>query len=319
MMKLSALLEKLPARRSTVAFIKEAERIPGYSWLEKLHGYIYGRWTYFYISVGIGRHPMQKLFEPLANLATKIYPTYPHPDKDSDTVSWADSYHGKAMPLEEIKQLISIKRDIEIPDLERIIPYKKARSIILKNPERIVLLKCPCRSAQENPCEPLDVCLIVGEPFASFMLEHHADKARLIDQDEAVRILEEEDKRGHVHHAFFKEAILERFYAICNCCDCCCGAMQAQRNGIPMLCSSGYVAVIDEELCKGCGVCAQKCQFHALTTKDGLTRLDPAQCMGCGICVNACPTDALALERDPSRGEPLEIVKLLKKAEQTTH
>lgn len=318
-MKLSRILEKLPVRPSTIAFLKEAERIPGYSWLEKLHGYIYGRWTYFYITLGIGKHPMQKWFVPLADLATKLYPTHPDPDKDSSSISWADSYHGKVMPLEEVRQLISVKRDIELPDLERIIPYKKARSIILRNPERIVVLECPCRSARENPCKPLDVCLIVGEPFAGFMLEHHPSKARLITQEEAVSILEAEDRRGHVHHAFFKEAMLERFYAICNCCTCCCGAMQAQRNGIPMLCSSGYVATVDRELCKDCGLCAKKCQFQALTNEAGVLRLDPARCMGCGICVNACPTGALALERDPSRGEPLEIVTLLKKAGQAAH
>ncbi|MBU1003797.1 MAG: 4Fe-4S binding protein [Proteobacteria bacterium] len=318
-MKLSKILQKLPVRPSTIEFLKEAERIPGYPWLEKLHGYIYGRWTYFYISVGRGKHPFQKWFEPLADLATKIYPAHPDPDKDADSVSWADSYHGKVMPLEEARRLISVKRDIELPDLERIIPYTKARAIILRNPERIVLLECPCRSAQENPCMPLDVCLIVGEPFAGFMLEHHPGKSRLITQEEAIAILEAEDRRGHVHHAFFKEAMLERFYAICNCCSCCCGAMQAQRNGVPMLCSSGYVAVIDKELCKDCGICAKKCQFQALTNGDGALHLDPAQCMGCGICVNACPTGALALERDPLRGEPLEIVTLLKKAGLSSH
>ena len=36
--------------------------------------------------------------------------------------------------------------------------------------------------------------------------------------------------------------MLGRFYAICNCCKCCCGAMQAHLNGVPMLASSGYVA-----------------------------------------------------------------------------
>lgn len=318
-MKFSDLLEKLPVRRSTVAFFKEADRIKGYPFLEKLHGYVYSRWPYFYIGVGTGNHPMQKMFEPLANLAAKLYPTDPEAAKRDGVVSWADSYHGKAMPLEDVKRLISVKRDIELPDLERIIPYKKARAILLTNPERIAAIECPCRSVRENPCLPLDVCLIVGEPFVSFMLEHHPDKSRLISQDEAMELLEAEDKRGHVHHAFFKEAMLDRYYAICNCCSCCCGAMQAQRNGIPMLCSSGYVAVIDNEACKNCGICAKKCQFKALSFDDQSISLDASACMGCGVCVNACPTGALALERDPSKGEPLEIVRLLAEAGQSTH
>jgi len=317
-MKISDILEKLPVSRSTLAFMKEADRIKGYPLFERLHGYIYSRWPYFYIGVGTGNHPMQKWLEPLAELAAKLYPMRPDA-KDQDSVTWADSYHGKAMPLDEVKKLISVKRDIELRDLERIIPYKKARSILLQNPERIVALQCPCRSVRENPCLPLDVCLIVGEPFASFMLEHHPDKATLINQEQAMKILEDEDKRGHVHHAFFKEAMLDRFYAICNCCSCCCGAMQAQRMGIPMLCSSGYVAVVDTATCKECGMCVRKCQFGALSFDGDRIHLDTEACMGCGVCVNGCPAGALSLERDPSKGEPLEIVKLLAEAGQSTH
>ena len=313
-MKFSHLLEKLPVRRSAVAFLKEAERIPRYPLLEKIHGYIYARWPYFYIGVGTGNHPMQKWFEPLAELATRIYPTRPDPEKDKDSLSWADSYHGKVVPLDDAVHLIQVNRDIEIRNLEQVIPYKKARDIVLQNPERIAVLECPCRASRKNPCKPLDVCLIVGEPFVSFILEHHPEKSRLIDQDEAVRILREEDARGHVHHAFFKEAMLERYYAICNCCECCCGAMQAQRNGIPMLCSSGFVAQMDTDACKQCGLCASKCQFKALTFVDEIINLDDALCMGCGVCVNNCPNGALSLVRDPSRGEPLEIVKLLGEA-----
>ncbi len=64
--------------------------------------------------------------------------------------------------------------------------------------------------------------------------------------------------------------MLDRFYAICNCCECCCGAMQAQRNGTPMLASSGYVSQVDTDLCMGCGDCIPYCQFHALEVVDDM-------------------------------------------------
>lgn len=296
---------------STLRLLKEAARIPGYPLLERLHGYIYLRWPYLYIGLGLGTHPMARLLAPLAALATRLYPTRPDAHADPDRVTWADSYHGKALPLDEARRLVTVRRDIEIRDLEKVIPYTRARDLVLQSPGRIVALECPCRSARETPCLPLDVCLVVGEPFASFVLEHHPGKSRLISPEQAVEILEQEDRRGHVHHAFFKEALLGRFYAICNCCSCCCGAMQAQRNGIPMLCSSGFVAELDAAACVQCGLCAKRCQFQALTFESGVTRLDPAQCMGCGVCVNACPKGALSLRRDAARGEPLEVQKLL--------
>jgi heterodisulfide reductase subunit A-like polyferredoxin len=105
--------------------------------------------------------------------------------------------------------------------------------------------------------------------------------------------------------------MLGRFYAICNCCSCCCGAMEAQRNGTPMIASSGYVAVVDEGLCAGCGECADMCQFAAISVDDGFAEIDAAECMGCGVCVAHCPQEAISLLRDPVKGEPLEIQKLM--------
>jgi Na+-translocating ferredoxin:NAD+ oxidoreductase RNF subunit RnfB len=116
---------------------------------------------------------------------------------------------------------------------------------------------------------------------------------------------------------YYKDAMLGRFYAICNCCSCCCGAMEAQRNGTPMIASSGYVAVVDEVLCAGCGECADVCQFAAISVDDGFARVDIAGCMGCGVCVAHCPQDAIELVRDADKGEPLEIQRLIAAAAAT--
>jgi heterodisulfide reductase subunit A-like polyferredoxin len=86
--------------------------------------------------------------------------------------------------------------------------------------------------------------------------------------------------------------------------------MQAQRDGTPMIASSGYVAVVDEDLCAACGECAEVCQFAAISVDDGFARIDAAACMGCGVCVAHCPQEAIDLVREPAKGEPLEIEKL---------
>ncbi len=226
-------------------------------------------------------------------------------------ITFADTYHGKVVTLEAARQLVTVNRDVDLGDLERVIPYALARDIVLKNPDHIVALECPCRVSRPNPCLPLDVCLIVGEPFASFVIEHHPRRSRWITADEATEILAAEHARGHVHHAFFKDAMLGRFYAICNCCDCCCGAMQAHRHGVPMLAASGYVCQADADLCAGCGTCVDVCQFHALALDGGRSVVDFDRCMGCGVCVDACPQAALTLARDERKGIPLEINTLL--------
>ena len=265
---------------STRAFFEEARKTPGYSFFDLLHGYVYARWPYLYIGIGTGEHPPAKWFAPFAGWFNGLVTAHKKVEVAETGISFADTYHGKAVPLETAKQLVIIHEELHVHDLEKVIPYKRARSIIMKNPDHIVVLDCPCRASREHPCLPMDVCLIVGDPFASFIREHEPDRSRWITRDEAVAILQAEDDRGHVHHAFFKDAMLDRFYAICNCCECCCGAMQAQRNGVPMLASSGYVSRVDEDLCIGCGDCkllpvrragsGGRCQYGHLREVHGL-------------------------------------------------
>lgn len=300
---------------STLALLREARRTRGYSFLDWLHGYAYGRWTYLYIGLGVGEHPLARAWGLLRrSFRREAGRSGGDAAQKRTRITLADTYHGKVVPLNAARQLVMVQEEIRLENLEKIIPYSRARDIILKNPDHIVALECPCRSAREHPCLPLDVCLIVGEPFASFVIEHHPRRSRWISSEEAVKILQDEDARGHVHHAFFKDAMLGRFYAICNCCGCCCGAIQSQRNGTPMLASSGYVARVDEDLCLGCGDCQEACQFGALTLDQFVSSVDETLCMGCGVCVNHCPQGALSLERAPERGEPLEIFDLMGEA-----
>jgi ferredoxin len=306
---------RFPFLSSTFLFLQEARRTPGYSFWDWVHGMIYGKWTYLYIGIGVGEHPLSRRFAKAWKFINRLLPprssSQPSSSSNATTNDVANGYHGKVVPLDSATQLVTIHEEIRLTNLEKVIPYNRARDIILQNPDHIVALDCPCRSARPNPCLPLDVCLVVGEPFASFVREHHPLRSRWITQQEAVEIIRAEEARGHVHHAFFKDAMLGRFYAICNCCSCCCGAMQAHRNGTPMLASSGYVCEVDEELCIACGNCSEECPFGALTQGQISALVDVEKCMGCGICVSHCEQGALTLVRDPSKGEPLEILKLM--------
>lgn len=223
-----------------------------------------------------------------------------------------DTYHGKVMTQTDAVKLISLKQPINLTDLEHVVPYTLARSIILNDPlPSLAVTECPCRAQKADACMPRDVCMVVGEPFTSFMLEHQPEKTRRLTVDEALQILAEEEARGHIHTAWFKDAMHNRFYTICNCCPCCCLGMGSLTRGVKRLAHSGYSPVIDNESCISCGNCISICPFKAVSMADEKPKTAADKCMGCGLCVSHCPTEAIELILAPDKGIPLNIEKLV--------
>ena len=57
-------------------------------------------------------------------------------------------------------------------------------------------------------------------------------------------------------------------------------------------------AVIDENACVHCGICAEKCRFDAVLDKGKSYYVDEYNCEGCGVCQYVCPKDAVRLVED---------------------
>jgi ferredoxin len=225
-------------------------------------------------------------------------------------------YHGKIVKLKDAIQLVTQEKDLSLELPEQVIPFNVARNIIIRNGKSIAVGECPCRAASAEHCTPLDVCLFIGDPFASFIAEQQPTKFRKISQEEAVSILEAEHKRGHVHTAYFKRETGNGFYAICNCCSCCCLNVRMWNllgGQIPSLAPSGYTSTVNDQ-CTGCSVCVDTCPFKAISLNEDEQKAiaDVTKCMGCGVCEDVCAVDALKLERNSSKGEPLDIEELMK-------
>ncbi len=56
-------------------------------------------------------------------------------------------------------------------------------------------------------------------------------------------------------------------------------------------------AVVDDELCTGCGKCWSIGQCSAISHPEGKTAVDPGRCLGCSTCVDVCPQAALSMAR----------------------
>ena len=60
--------------------------------------------------------------------------------------------------------------------------------------------------------------------------------------------------------------------------------------------AAGQKAVVDKDLCTGCGICVDVCPHQALEMVDGVAKLvRPDDCDGNGACVEACPVQAITL------------------------
>lgn len=192
-------------------------------------------------------------------------------------------------------------------NMSHILDYERAEHIV-EEAEYIGLGLCYCRHKaihSGHPCEidaPMDVCLTFGNVARS--LAEHGEHAKLISKEEARDALERSYEANLVQ---IGENVREYPAFICNCCGCCCEALQAARRFAPMqpVATTNYIPSIDEENCIGCGKCAKACPVLAIHMEEVLSGKKAAVvkdiCLGCGVCVRNCPAGAIRLEKRPVR------------------
>lgn len=60
-------------------------------------------------------------------------------------------------------------------------------------------------------------------------------------------------------------------------------------------------AVVDDNICTGCGKCVEKCPEAAISLNDdGMALVDQDRCTGCGKCTKACPFEAVTIDGSSS-------------------
>lgn len=183
-----------------------------------------------------------------------------------------------------------------------ILDYERA-SHIIDDASYIGLGTCYCRHKMlhvDRPCEinaPLDVCLTFGNVARSLAV--NGQHARLIDKKEAMDALERSYVAGLVQ---IGENVRNDPAFICNCCGCCCEALQAARKFSPMqpVATTNYIPKISHD-CVGCGKCETICPILAISMQESevgkIAHVDQEICLGCGVCVRSCPKDAMKLMR----------------------
>ncbi|PIU94037.1 MAG: 4Fe-4S ferredoxin [Armatimonadetes bacterium CG_4_10_14_3_um_filter_66_18] len=168
----------------------------------------------------------------------------------------------------------------------------------------VVRLPCLCRDFLRKEAGGYCLAFSLG-PNDGFMAEvvdesfwQGIDAAGLqrVEIAEALRLLAQFDDEGLVHTLWTAGPPLT--VCVCNCRLGDCLAMRVTLDLKTRAFFRGeYAAELRDELCTGCGLCVERCQFGAVHTVDDTGRvcLDPERCYGCGLCAAACPTNAVRL------------------------
>ena len=199
-----------------------------------------------------------------------------------------------------LDRVIPVEEEVEVGQ-ELVLPYDDIKRIIEKN-DIISSNHCYCRIWKENLNDPCKLnaqsikCLSFGRT-ATFIIDY--DFGKPISKEEAIAMVKEAEDYGLVHKAFHVKQNLElEEQTICSCCTCCCQTFQTYKRGIfPFFTLTSYIANVDNEKCKGCGICVEKCPIEAAELVGDHSVVNVDRCMGCGIYAHHCPEKARTLER----------------------
>jgi Pyruvate/2-oxoacid:ferredoxin oxidoreductase delta subunit len=159
--------------------------------------------------------------------------------------------------------------------------------------------QCACRrSALGRDLEENYVCMSFGVGLYKWKRNPNSYPGgfNFVTSKEAKDILWRMYKAGLMHQiAVFGTPYIA---SICNCAyPECVFIRDAIDYGLHLLWKGHEIAVVDESLCNGCGLCPAYCNFKALTFAHNrqLPVIDPFRCYGCGVCRAPCKPNALRM------------------------
>lgn len=182
----------------------------------------------------------------------------------------------------------------------------------IKKAGRGSLGKCYCRHEAwhlgKNCSAPIDdICMSLGHA-SDFLVEQGF--ARRASVDELLEALKRAEELGLVH---IGDNLQDQTTFICNCCGCCCGFLEGitKYQLKHAVTTTNYMARVDQEICNGCGLCADHCQIKAIQMEGDFPVVNEEFCIGCGICAHFCPTEAMEMAERGRRVIPPQNYKEL--------
>lgn len=210
----------------------------------------------------------------------------------------------QAMESGQQVEIDRIKREMEEATRKRgmggqVVPLKDADKMLeLSSP--IGLIGCICRrdwraieerNESEYTCMGMGVGMLKWERWP----ERYKGGVKFVNVEEAKEWNHKMDKRGFVHLLMLFGAPFIGGFCQCDYPDCL-----YIRNAVDFgfgLLKGHHVAAVNYDICNGCGLCIQRCQFGALKLEvtNKKANIDQFACFGCGLCETGCNREAISL------------------------
>lgn len=236
------------------------------------------------------------LYEFQANKLTKEFV--------EDLDDYWDEEFGDEMWSTKENQLRTIPIEKSVEYKSQVYKYEDVRKLVT-NARRIGVTNCVCRDGMDlkgESCKQTELresCLVFDN-VADYYLNH--DLAREITAEKAFHILEQCQKDGLV----LQPGNSKRLDFICTCCSCCCEVLRRVKNfpNPAEYYTLTYVARVNNDDCKGCGLCAKNCPTDAISLSGDFAIVSNNRCIACGLCVSNCPTGAVTFMKRSKINKP---------------
>lgn len=163
----------------------------------------------------------------------------------------------------------------------------------IENAKRRILAPCGCRVVWGTCNHPLMTCFACFDrPRGEYYLNQPGRLLKEVTLAEALDTAREAEESGLVH------------WGDCYCCDDCCENLfpVTRDKRFDLMTPNRFLAVVDEDKCKGCRKCIDRCKFDAIEMKPGSNpkkfkaNISAEKCKGCGLCIITCKPNAIRYE-----------------------
>jgi Pyruvate/2-oxoacid:ferredoxin oxidoreductase delta subunit len=204
-----------------------------------------------------------------------------------------------------IPNSININKKIESEGSE-FLPTQVIKEVIKRSEDIVIMNSCLCRSSNQCEDYPHDIgCIFLG-PTTRKISKNVGHKATVeealkqVDMADAAG-LSHIIGRNKIDTVWMNVRPGKGLLTICHCCPCCC-LWKVYPNLDTDISDKlerldGVSVKLHEDRCRLCKKCLEEvCMFQAIGLKDNKITINDDICRGCGLCVNTCKFDAITID-----------------------